>query len=57
MRFSPDGKYVVVYGAGYTIELFDSESLEFVKMIDIDADMTTAIVRVVATPGKTVASR
>jgi hypothetical protein len=41
-----DGKYVVVYGAGHTLELYDSTTLQFSKQIDVNADMTTGLVPV-----------
>ena len=43
-----DGKYLVVYGAGYTMELYDSTTLQFSKQIDVNADMTTGLVPIVA---------
>lgn len=39
-----DGKYIVVYGAGYTMELYDSTTLQFAKQIDVNADMTTGLI-------------
>lgn len=38
-----DGKQLIVYGAGYTMELYDSATLQFVKQIDMNADMTSQL--------------
>ena len=39
-----DGKNLIVYGAGYTMELYDTATLKPVKQIDMNADMTTQLV-------------
>jgi hypothetical protein len=42
-----DGKYIIVYGAGHTMELYDVKTLKLVKDIDMDADMTTPLLAIV----------
>jgi DNA-binding beta-propeller fold protein YncE len=43
-----DGKYIIVYGAGHTMELYDVKTLRLVKDIDMDADMTTPLLAIVS---------
>ena len=38
-----DGKQLIVYGAGYTMELYDTATLQFVKQVDVNADMTSQL--------------
>jgi hypothetical protein len=42
-----DGKNIIIYGAGNTLELYDSKTLQLVKSLDVNADMTTSLVAVV----------
>ncbi len=42
-----DGKYIIVYGAGHTMELYDVKTLQLAKDIDMDADMTTPLLAIV----------
>lgn len=39
-----DGKYIIVYGAGHTMEFYDVNTLKLVKDIDMNADMTTSLI-------------
>jgi DNA-binding beta-propeller fold protein YncE len=41
---SSDGKKLLVYGAGNTIEYFDAQTLKPEKTVDVNADMTTQLV-------------
>jgi hypothetical protein len=52
-----DGKNLIVYGAGYTMELYDSATLQFVKQIDVDADMTTQLLAIMPRKGVQAAAR
>lgn len=41
---SSDGKKLLIYGAGNTIEYFDAQTLQPEKTVDVNADMTTQLV-------------
>jgi len=41
---SSDGKKLLIYGAGNTIEYFDAQTLQPEKTVDVNADMTTSLV-------------
>jgi hypothetical protein len=41
---SSTGKDLYVYGAGYTVEVFESSSLKLRNTIDLNADITTGMV-------------
>lgn len=41
---SSDGKKLLIYGAGNTIEYFDAQTLQPEKTVDVAADMTTSLV-------------
>ncbi|MCX6597762.1 MAG: hypothetical protein NTV70_15485 [Acidobacteria bacterium] len=41
-----DGKQIIIYGAGNTIEMYDSKTLKLLKDVDIAADMTTSLIPV-----------
>jgi DNA-binding beta-propeller fold protein YncE len=43
---SSTGKELYIYGAGNTIEVYDAHTLNLVKDIDVNADMTTSLVTV-----------
>ncbi len=43
---STDGKMLIIYGAGNTLEFYDANTLQFVKELDVAADMTTPLVAV-----------
>ncbi len=46
LGLTSDGKHIIIYGAGNTIELYDAQTLQLVKDIDVAADMTTSLVPV-----------
>ncbi|MDX2180058.1 MAG: hypothetical protein SFV18_10745 [Bryobacteraceae bacterium] len=46
MGLTTDGKSIVIYGAGNTIEMFDTTTLQPTKAVDVAADMTTSLVAV-----------
>ncbi|MBC7927064.1 MAG: hypothetical protein H7039_15555 [Bryobacteraceae bacterium] len=52
-----DGKNLIVYGAGYTMELYDTTTLQFVRQIDMNADMTTPLVALPKRPVQAAATR
>lgn len=52
-----DGKHLIVYGAGYTMELYDSASLQYVKQIDVNADMTSSLLALPPKPPTRAAAR
>jgi DNA-binding beta-propeller fold protein YncE len=41
---SSNGKDMYIYGAGYTVEVFDANSLKLRNTIDLNADITTGMV-------------
>ena len=41
---SSDGKKLLIYGAGNTIEFYDAATLKLEKTLDVNADMTTGLV-------------
>jgi hypothetical protein len=41
---SSSGKDLYIYGAGYTVEVFDSAALKLRNTIDLNADITTGMV-------------
>ncbi len=41
---SSDGKYLYIYGAGFTIDAYDAKTFQHVNKLDVAADMTTALV-------------
>ncbi len=41
---SSDGKHLLIYGAGNTIEYFDAQTLAPERTVDVAADMTTSLV-------------
>lgn len=43
---STDGRHLFIYGAGNTIEVYDAVTLQLVKDLDVNADMTTPLVAV-----------
>jgi hypothetical protein len=44
MGLTTDGKQIIIYGAGNTLEFYDSTTLQFVKNLDVAADMTTSLI-------------
>lgn len=50
-----DGKNLIVYGAGYTMEWYDTGTLQFVKQIDMNADMTSQLLALPAARTQTAA--
>ena len=47
---SSTGKDLYIYGAGNTIEIFDADTLELKKTIEVNGDMTSSLAVVVPTP-------
>lgn len=43
---STNGKHLFIYGAGNTIEVYDAATLQMIKDLDVNADMTTPLVAV-----------
>jgi len=46
LGLTSDGKTLIIYGAGNTIEMYDAKTLQLVKDLDVAADMTTSLVAV-----------
>ena len=46
LGLTSDGKNIIVYGAGNTIEMYDAQTLQMVKNLDVAADMTTPLIPV-----------
>jgi hypothetical protein len=46
MGLTSEGKNIIIYGAGNTVEMYDSKTLQLVKDLDVNADMTTSLVAV-----------
>ena len=50
-----DGTKLMIYNAGFQIELYDAKTLELVKTIDLEGDTTSNLV-VMPLPGKSVSA-
>jgi len=47
LGLTTDGKNIIIYGAGNTVEMYDSKTLQLVKDLDVAADMTTPLIAVI----------
>jgi hypothetical protein len=41
---SSNGRFLYIYNAGNTIDVYDAESFDFVRTVELDADMTAFVV-------------
>lgn len=46
LGLTSDGKNIILYGAGNTIEMYDAKTLQMVSNLDVAADMTTPLIPV-----------
>jgi hypothetical protein len=41
---SSNGRFLYIYNAGNTIDVYDAESFDLVRTVELDADMTAFVV-------------